>query len=80
MTVAPALDAEKQGMLDQLKAAKGADFDAKFAELQATAHQKALTLLQGYASGGDQQALKDFASKTAPVVQQHLDHAKTLNK
>jgi putative membrane protein len=79
ITVAPKLDAEKQGMLDQLKsAAAGPDFDRLYVEQQKTAHQKALDLLQGYSSGGDNQALKAFATKTSTAVKSHLDHANKI--
>lgn len=79
ITVTPKLDAEKQGMLDQLKtAAAGADFDRLYVEQQKTAHQKALDLLQGYSSGGDNEALKAFATKTSGVVKGHLDHANRI--
>jgi putative membrane protein len=74
VTVNPALDAEKQGMLDQLKAASGAEFDRLYVQQQKTAHQKALALLQSYASGGDKPALKDFASKGATMVKGHIEH------
>ena len=78
ITVAAKLDAEKQGMLDQLKAASGAEFDRLFVEQQKTAHQKALAMLQGYSSGGDNEALKAFATKTAAAVKGHLDHANSI--
>src|SRR5688500_8610911 len=79
ITVAPRMDAEKQGMLDQLKtAARGADFDRLYVEQQKTAHQKALDLLQGYSSGGDNEALKAFATKTSAAVKSHLDHANSI--
>ncbi len=79
ISVAPKLDAEKQAMLDQLKAAaKGADFDRLYLEQQKTAHQKALDLLQGYSSGGDNEALKAFATKTSAAVKGHLDHANNI--
>jgi|SRR5215213_5602850 len=79
ISVAPKLDAEKQGMLDQLKtAAAGADFDKLYVEQQKTAHQKALDLLQGYSSGGDNEALKAFATKTTAPVKKHLDHANSI--
>jgi putative membrane protein len=74
VTVTPTLDAEKQGMLDQLKAASGAEFDRLYIQQQKTAHQKALALLQSYASGGDNPALKSFASKGATIVQGHIEH------
>ena len=79
VTVAPALDDEKQGMLDKLKAASGADFDKQFVEMQKTAHQNALNLLQSYASSGDNPALKDFATKASKVVQGHLDHVNGMS-
>ena len=79
ISVAPKLDAEKQAMLDQLKAAaRGADFDRLYVEQQKTAHQKALDLLQGYSSGGDNEALKAFATKTSAAVKGHLDHANSI--
>lgn len=79
LTVAPQLDAEKQQMLDQLRAASGAEFDRLFLEQQKTAHQKALALLQGYSSGGDNAALKDFAAKGASTVKGHLDHLGSIS-
>ena len=79
ISVAPKLDAEKQGMLDQLKtAARGADFDKLYVEQQKTAHQKALDLLRGYSSRGDNEALKAFATKASGVVKNHLDQANSI--
>lgn len=78
VTVTPALDAEKQGMLDQLKAASGAEFDRLYLEQQKTAHQKALALVEGYASGGDNPALKAFASKATTIIKGHVDHMNAM--
>lgn len=74
VTVTPALDAEKKAMLDQLQAASGAEFDRLFIAQQKTAHAKALALLEGYASGGDNPALKGFAAKAATAVRTHIEH------
>lgn len=74
VTVTPALDAEKRAMLDQLQAASGAEFDRLFIQLQDGAHRKTLTLLQGYASGGDQAPLQEFARNASTVVEQHIQH------
>jgi putative membrane protein len=78
--VPPALDADKQAKLDALKAASGEDFDRLYISQQIPAHEQALQLMQGYAAGGDNAAVKAFASKTAPVIQKHLDEAKSLSK
>lgn len=80
VTVTPALDAEKQGMLDQLKAANGADFDRVFIDQQTNVHQKALAMLQDYVGKGGSQPLKDFASKAATVIQAHLDQVNRIRK
>ncbi|HVM37700.1 MAG TPA: DUF4142 domain-containing protein [Sphingomicrobium sp.] len=74
VTVTPALDAEKQAMLDQLRAASGAEFDRLYLQQQKTAHQKALGLVQNYANGGDNPALKSFASKATTIIQGHIEH------
>jgi putative membrane protein len=80
VTLMPALDAEKQSMLDQLKAAKGADFDRLFIDQQTKAHQRALNLLQNYGGDGDQDGLRSFASGASKVVQSHLDHLNGIKK
>lgn len=71
-----ALPADLQAKLDDLR--KAADFDKAYLEGQVDAHQGALNLMQRYAQDGDVPAVKAFAAATAPVVQQHYDHAKTL--
>ncbi|HEU4969563.1 DUF4142 domain-containing protein [Sphingomonas sp.] len=74
------MNAEQQANLTKLQGLTGADFDTEYVNQQVDAHQKALDALQGYAAGGDSQPLKDFASKTATVVEHHLDMAKKLQK
>ena len=67
------LDDRHQGMLDNLKGAKDADFDNRFIAQQTNAHNEALILMRGYAKDGDNAPLKAMAEKTAPAVQMHLD-------
>ena len=73
LTVSPALDPEQQAMIDELKAASGAEFDGKYLGQQRLAHQKTLMLLQNYAGAGDNDSLKAFAEKARPMVEQHAD-------
>lgn len=72
VTPNPALNAEQQANLDALRAASGTQFDTLYKAQQVDAHTKALTALQSYAAGGTAQPFKDFATKTAPVVEKHL--------
>lgn len=79
VTPTPTLTAEQQANLDALKAApNGAEFDRLYLQQQVPAHEKALAMLQGYAAGGDTPAIKEFATKTAPVVEKHLAEARTM--
>jgi putative membrane protein len=77
VTVAPRLDPKQQSDLDALRAA-GDDFDSVYKAQQVTAHTQALALLRNFAAAGEAQPLKDFASKTAPVVETHFGHAQDL--
>jgi putative membrane protein len=76
VTVAPKLTAKQQSDLDALKGA-GENFDRTFKTQQIAAHTQALALLQKQAQSGTG-ALKDFAAKTAPVVEAHLGQARQL--
>jgi putative membrane protein len=76
LTLPATLPSDLQGKLDDLN--KADNFDKAYMENQVDAHQAALDLLQRYAQDGDVPAIKAFAAATAPVVQQHYDHAKTI--
>jgi putative membrane protein len=78
--VTPALDAEKQAMLDELRAANGPDFDRRFIDQQTNAHQQTLVLLRNYVGRGQSQPLKDFASKSIKVVEGHLEHLNSIRQ
>lgn len=74
LTIAPpsGLDARHRKMLDQLKAATGADFDQTYISQQEAAHQEALKLMQTYSNAGDDDVLKKAAAATVRVVRQHI--------
>ena len=72
------LDAKHQKLIDDLNGASDADFDKTYAKQQVDGHQDAVSLFDAYAKKGDNAALKAFAQKTLPVIQQHLDEAKKL--
>jgi putative membrane protein len=68
-----------QGLLDDLRAAKSADFDHRYISQQIAAHKAANTLFRGYAKDGDLGALKSFAFETDRDIRMHLDMAQSLN-
>jgi putative membrane protein len=77
---ASVMTSEQQANMTKLQGLTGADFDKEYVSQQVAAHENALAALQGYAAGGDSAPLKDFAGKTATVVEGHLDMAKKLQK
>jgi putative membrane protein len=72
------LGGDMKAKLDALAAASDADFDKAYIESQVGAHQTALGVMQAYGANGDTPQIKDFAAKTATVVQMHLDKATSI--
>lgn len=73
------VDNRRQGMLDDLRGAKAADFDHRYITQQIAAHEEADTLFRGYAKDGDNAAVKDFASTTDKDIKMHLSMAQKLD-
>jgi putative membrane protein len=48
--------------------------------MQVSAHKDAVSLFERYAKGSDDAKLKDWAGKTLPTLQHHLEMAHALNK
>jgi putative membrane protein len=71
-------DSRQQTMLDQLRRAPANTFASLYMGQQVTAHQEALALHRNYANRGDRPALRDFATRTWPKVQMHLDMAQNI--
>jgi putative membrane protein len=70
------LDANQQKLIDDLNSAQ--EFDKTYAKQQVDAHQEAVNLFKKYASQGDDADVKQFAQKTLPTIEHHLEEAKKL--
>lgn len=79
-TIVPptSVDSRRQGMLDDLRGAKGPDFDHRYVSQQVAAHKEADILMRGYAKDGDNGAIKAFAADTDKAVKMHLSMAQAL--
>lgn len=75
-----ALDDSSQKKLDKLRDAKPEDFAALYDPMQVSAHKDATSLFERYAKGGEDAKLKDWAGKTLPALQHHLEMAQALDK
>ena len=72
------LDSSRQKMLEKLKSLN--DFTKQYDKDQVSAHKDAVSLFRRYAKGGDDAALKDWAGKTLPDLERHLEMAQNLGK
>lgn len=77
-TLPTGLDSASQKEIDKLNAAKPADFRSEYDSSQVSAHKSAVSLFDRYAKGGENSKLKDWAQKTLPHLQHHLDMANML--
>jgi putative membrane protein len=74
------LDSSSQSKLDKLRDAKPEDFAGQYDPMQVSAHKDAVSLFERYAKGGDNSKLKDWAGKTLPALQHHLEMAQDMDK
>jgi putative membrane protein len=74
------LDSASQKKLDKLRDTKPADFASQYDPMQVSAHEDAVSLFERYSKSGDNAKLKDWAGKTLPALQHHLEMAKAMNK
>jgi putative membrane protein len=74
------LDDSSQKKLGKLRDSKPADFASEYDPMQVSAHKDAVSLFGRYAKGGDDPKLKDWAGKTLPTLQHHLEMAQAMDK
>src|SRR5688572_8789149 len=79
VTLPDAMKDEQKKMMDHLSSLKGREFDSAFKQHAVENHQKSIEKFKTAAEKAKDAELKAFASKTLPVLQQHLDLAKQLS-
>jgi putative membrane protein len=72
------LDSKHQSKIDKLSKLSGPAFDRAFVKAAIKDHQKDVREFQQEAQNGTMPQVKDFASKTLPTLQSHLEMAKNL--
>jgi putative membrane protein len=73
-----ALSPKHAAMLETLKGASEQEFQPLYIDMQTNAHMEAVTLFATYAKGGDDPAVKEFATKTLPKLEMHKMHVMKL--
>lgn len=74
------LDSSAQSKLDKLNESQPDKFAKTYSSMQVSAHKDAVSLFERYARGGENAKLKDWAGKTLPALQHHLQMAQDLDK
>jgi putative membrane protein len=74
------LDSKHQSRIDKLSKLSGEQFDKAYVKDQLKDHETDVKDFNAEAQNGSDPNIKAFASSTLPVLQQHLDLVKNLNK
>jgi len=72
------LDSTQQTTLFRLENISGMKFNLEYMQMQIDGHKAALELNRRYASGGADPALRQYASESVPVIQDHLATAQQV--
>jgi putative membrane protein len=71
------VDAKQKSEMDRLRGMSGSAFDAAYMQQMVQDHQKDVSEFQKQAQSGGDPALKGFAQKYLPTLQQHLQMAQS---
>jgi putative membrane protein len=66
--------------LEELRKLSGNEFDKRYIDQMVDDHEKAVNDLEGKAENSNNPDVKQWAAKTLPKVQQHLERAKTIQE
>ncbi|HEV8062738.1 MAG TPA: DUF4142 domain-containing protein [Gemmataceae bacterium] len=75
-TLPKTIDEKSQKELDSLASTTAQEFDRTYMEGQLKAHEAAVKLFENESRSGQDAALKSWAGKTLPTLQEHLQMAK----
>jgi len=72
------LDKEKEAKFDDLKKAKGSDFDREYMRCMVESHDKALRMCEKWSTDAKDEKLRDLIRKNVPTIREHAEHARKL--
>ncbi len=71
---------DDQPVYDRLTKLQGTDFDVQYAKEMVKDHQIDLAAFEKEAESGIDEALREFANRTTPIIREHLSLAETLEQ
>lgn len=78
VTLPTDMDAEHKALRDQMNNLSGEQLQQQYAQQMITDHEKTVAVFQSEIQNGKDAAVKAFAQKTLPTIQEHLDMARRL--
>lgn len=79
VTITTGLPPDKQQIVERLSGLSGQEFDREYMAAMVDDHQKAVEMFQQAAGAADlDPEMKNFAAKSLPTLQQHLQRAQTV--
>ncbi len=69
-----------QQIYDRLARLNGSDFDRAYADDMVRDHEQDLNEFQNEANNGKNSSIRAFAAQTVPMIQQHLNQAREMQK
>ena len=80
ITVPSAMSAEHKSHVDSMSKMSGVDFEKHYMNMMVTDHQKDISDFKNASENLTDAEIKNFAAKTLPVLQKHLDSAQAINQ
>jgi putative membrane protein len=80
ITLPTAMNSRDQQAYDRLSKLSGSAFDRAYAQDMVEDHEKDLADFQNEATNGKDDSIKAFAAQTIPMIQEHLNQAREIQK
>lgn len=74
------MEPNHKAMVDKLKNAQSGQFDQAYIQAQDQAHQESIELFRNFSKSGQNEQLKQYATKTLPVLEKHAEELKKLEQ
>jgi putative membrane protein len=80
ISIPASLDSKHQSRIEKLSKLSGPDFDKAYVKDQLKDHKKDVSQFKSEAENGSNPNIKQFASTTLPILQEHLSMVQDLSK
>ena len=80
ITLPTGMNSKDQQIYNQLAKLSGSAFDRAYAQDMVEDHEKDLADFQNEATNGKNASIKAFAAQTVPMIQEHLNQAREIQK